>query len=68
MGEVSHLQASIPASLEQLHLRRLHFQNDRDCQNKAITVIQNARQDYFYERALYYLCRTITSQGKKGEI
>ena len=32
-----------------------------------IVELQNARQTYFYERALYYLCRTIASQGKKGE-
>ena len=32
-----------------------------------IVELQNARQTYFYERALYYLCRTIVSQGKKGE-
>ena len=32
-----------------------------------IVELQNARQDYFYERALYYLCRMIASQGKKGE-
>ena len=31
-----------------------------------IVELQNARQDYFYERALYYLCRMIASQGKKG--
>ena len=32
-----------------------------------IVELQNARQDYFYERALYYLCRMIASQGEKGE-
>ena len=32
-----------------------------------IVELQNARQTYFYERALYYLCRMIASQGKKGE-
>ena len=32
-----------------------------------IVELQNARQTYFYERALYYLCRMIVSQGKKGE-
>ena len=32
-----------------------------------IVELQNARQTYFYERALYYLCRTIVSQGRKGE-
>ena len=31
-----------------------------------IVELQNARQDYFYERALYYICRMIASQGKKG--
>ena len=32
-----------------------------------IVELQNARQDYFYERALYYLYRMIASQGEKGE-
>ena len=32
-----------------------------------IVELQNARQDYFYERALNYLCRMIVSQGEKGE-
>ena len=32
-----------------------------------IVELQNARQTYFYERALYYLCRTIVSQGDRGD-
>ena len=33
----------------------------------VIIEMQNKRQDYFVERALFYLSRAITMQGEKGE-
>lgn len=32
-----------------------------------IVEVQNASQSYFYERGLYYLCRVICDQDKKGD-
>ncbi|MCI7287592.1 MAG: Rpn family recombination-promoting nuclease/putative transposase [Parabacteroides sp.] len=31
-----------------------------------IVELQNAQQDYFYERGLYYLCRIVAGQGRRG--
>lgn len=31
-----------------------------------IVELQNQYQDYFFDRGLYYLCRTINEQGKRG--
>ena len=44
---------------------------DLKCKDKDGTVfiveVQNSLQTYFYERGLYYLCRMICDQDKKGE-
>lgn len=33
-----------------------------------IVEVQNAQQTYFYERGLYYLCRMLCDQDKKGDL
>lgn len=44
---------------------------DLKCKDQDGTIfiveVQNASQSYFYERGLYYLCRVICDQDKKGD-
>ena len=43
---------------------------DLKCKDKEgrifIVEVQNAPQTYFYERGLYYLCRIISDQDRRG--
>ena len=64
--ELSFLNVEMPA--ESTDSRAAVF--DLKCKDKEgrifIVEVQNAPQTYFYERGLYYLCRIISDQDRRG--
>ena len=65
--ELSYLNVEMPGECPDSRMAVFDLRCKDQDGSYFIVEVQNASQSHFYERGLYYLCRMICDQDKKGE-
>ncbi|WP_455643167.1 Rpn family recombination-promoting nuclease/putative transposase, partial [Parabacteroides sp.] len=67
ISDLSYLNVEMPAECPDSRAAVFDLKCRDQEGNFFIVEVQNARQDHFYERGFYYLCRTVCAQDRKGD-